>query len=96
MLQFLFTHIFFCNSLHCINRMCKWQVATGLYLKHHFLDEMFGKGFISVIFVSLFHQLVEILLHVLEDEVEGVVLPDDLLQLDHVVVAQLLEGLDLA
>jgi hypothetical protein len=33
------------------------------------------------------HQLVEVFLHVLEHEVERVVFPDHLLQLDHVCVA---------
>ena len=68
---------------------------TLLYLKHHFPNEVFWKSFISIILKSLLHQLIQVLLHVLEHKVEGVVLPDHLLQLDHVVVAQLLEGLHL-
>lgn len=41
----------------------------------------------------IFDELVQVLPHVLEDEVEGVVLSDDLLQLHQVGVAQLLKGL---
>ena len=42
------------------------------------------------------HQLIQVLLHVLKDEVEYVVLPDDLLELDDIGVAKLLQGLNLA
>lgn len=45
--------------------------------------------------VPVFHQLVEVFLHILEDKVKNVVLPDDFLQLDDVCVAKLLQGLDL-
>lgn len=45
-------------------------------------------------FVSIFDQLVEVLLHVLEDEEERFVLSDDLPQLDDVAVAQLLQRLN--
>ena len=44
-------------------------------------------------FVTVFDQLVEVLLHVLEDEEERLVLSDDLPQLDDVAVAQLLQRL---
>lgn len=43
--------------------------------------------------VSVLDQLVEVLLHVLEDEEERLVLADDLLELHDVVVAQLLQRL---
>lgn len=43
--------------------------------------------------LPFFHQLVEVLLHVLEHEVEFIALPDDLLQLDHVGMVEFLQGL---
>ncbi len=65
------------------------------HLVHHVPDHVLGEELVAVV-VPFLHELVQVLLHVLEDEVEGVVLPDHLLQLDHVAVGQLLEGLDLA
>ena len=44
--------------------------------------------------VSLFDQLVEVALHVLEDEEERLVLADDFPQFDDVAVAQLLQRLE--
>ena len=45
-------------------------------------------------FVSVFDELVEVLLHVLEDEEERLVLADDLPEFDDVAVTQLLQGLE--
>ena len=47
------------------------------HLIHHVSDHVLGKEFISVV-VAFLHQLVEVLLHVLEHKVQCVVLPDDL------------------
>ena len=54
---------------------------TGHYLshlEHHVPDHALGEQFISVV-VPLLHHLVEVLLHVLEHEVESVILTDDLI-----------------
>ena len=67
------------------------QMYAGAYLEHHFLDEVLRKLFVIVLLVPLLHELVQVLFHVLEHKVEGVVLSDDLLQLDDVVVAQLFQ-----
>lgn len=42
-------------------------------------------------FLPVLHELVEVLLHVLKDKIEMVILSDDLLQLHHVCVVQLLQ-----
>lgn len=43
--------------------------------------------------VTFLHQLVEVFLHVLEDEEERLIFTDDLLQFDDVLVAQLFQRL---
>lgn len=48
---------------------------------------------IESVMLPILHQLVKILLHVLEDEVQHVVLPYHLFQLHHVRVAELLQRL---
>ena len=48
------------------------------HLEHHVPDHALGEQFISVV-VPLLHHLVEVLLHVLEHEVESVILTDDLI-----------------
>ena len=47
----------------------------------------------SDVFSPFFHELIEVFFHVLEHEVEVVVLSDDFLQLHHVGVVQLLQRL---
>ena len=44
-------------------------------------------------FVSVFHQLIQILLHVFKDEVELIVFSNDFAEFDHVGVTQLLQRL---
>lgn len=43
--------------------------------------------------LAVFDQLVEVLLHVFEHEIENIVLADDLFQLDYVGVGEFLQGL---
>lgn len=50
-------------------------------------------GVLKFLFSPVLHQLVEVLLHVLEDEVEVIVLSDHLLQFHHVGMVELLQGL---
>lgn len=42
------------------------------------------------VFLPVLHKLVEVLLHVLKDKVQVIVLSDDLLQLHHIRMVQLL------
>lgn len=65
-------------------------IISYTYLVHHIAYDVFGEGLVAAL-VALLHQLVQILLHVLEDKIEGIVLPNYLLQLHHVVVRELLE-----
>lgn len=44
-------------------------------------------------FVTLFHELVEVLLHVLKDEKERFIFPDDFFEFDHVLMTQLFQRL---
>lgn len=58
-------------------------------LQHDDLDCVFGK-----VGVAVFDQLVEVLLHVLEHEVENVVLPDHLLEFHDVCVGKFFQRLE--
>lgn len=44
-----------------------------------------------ILFSPVLHQLIQVLLHVLEDKVQLIVLSDDLLQLHHIGMVQLLQ-----
>ena len=63
--------------------------------KYGLVHDGLDLGFVEALLLVL-HQLVDILLHVFKHEVEVVVDPDHLLELDDLLVVEFAEGLDLA
>lgn len=74
-----------------------WCGKMDLIRRKRFLKkEINGHKLATLIlpsFISIPHKLVQVLLHIFENKVEGVILSDHLLQLHHVLMAQFFETL---